>query len=861
MHSGTKTVLGALYRPGSCAETDTSLMDYLDNTLDDVRRLGSNVIIAGDFNVHNSAWLQSSKTTRAGECLEEVCAAHHLVQHVTQPTRGNNTLDLIISDFSHPVCTTAYAPLGRSDHAVIIAEFLQQHPRREDPAVRQVWKYALADWHRLRAYLRNIDWPAKIHGCAEQSCQRVTDVIMHGMKQFIPSKELVVHQSNPVWWTPDCSNANHAKERAWKLWRRNPRNDNHKVQYITTVNHEVEACHAARLAHQRRIRNKLTAGSLRDKEWWSTIKSAAGKGRCSDIPLLTNPAGQEFHSSREKAECFAAHFANKCSLGNNDLCAADLPDLQRPAYATLKHIHFRAATVKRHLANLAVSKATGPDGISARVLKMCSSELADPLAKLFALCFLAGVQPGAWKLAHVVPVHKRSSRSLASNYRPISLLTIMSKVMEGIVNTQLVNYLEKHEVLPNSQFGFRRGRGTADILTALQHEWVHTISTGGCVQVLAVDIAGAFDRVSHTGVLYKAKQAGVDGRLLVWLQDYLTNRNIRVVVGGQTSDAQPIQAGVPQGSILGPSLFLLYTCDIEQCLTPGTQLSSFADDTTLYSLVQPTDDLQQSTASLQGSLNSLEEWGRKWRICFEPAKTQRMTLHRKHVPPCTPPVTFGGEALQETDTLKLLGVMLDPTLSYRAHTRSVALRASQRLGFLRKAAPILDDHGRVTVYKGFVRPLLEYAPLAWSSAAATNMAQLDKVQQRALHFLGPGTILQSLQLRRMVAALSYLFKLHYIPGPPQVKAMLPPTKPPAVASMCTRQKRQTHHAFQLKWTPPRTAPDYLLRSFPFFAITPWNNLPADLLLHEPHSRRLQTFKVNVCKDLIRKRWLWSTQYL
>ena len=151
-----------------------------------------------------------------------------------------------------------------------------------------------------------------------------------------------------------------------------------------------------------------------------------------------------------------------------------------------------------------------------------------------------------------------------------------------------------------------------------------------------------------------------------------------------------------------------------------------------------------------------------------------MTLHRKHVPHCTPPVTFGGEALQETDTLKLLGVRLDPTLSYRAHTRSVALRASQRLGFLRKAASILDDHGRVTVYKGFVRPLLEYAPLAWSSAAATNMAQLDKVQQRALHFLGPGTILQSLQLRRMVAALSYLFKLHYIPGPPQVKAMLPP---------------------------------------------------------------------------------------
>ena len=153
-HDGRRTVLGAIYRPGSCAETDTSLMEYLDSVLDNVRHLGSNLILAGDFNVHNAGWLQSTETTPAGESLEVLCATHQLAQHVPHATRGSNTLDLIISNFSTPVSTSIHAPLGRSDHAVVVSNFQAVDPRREPTTFRKVWRNAYADWNRLRAHFR-----------------------------------------------------------------------------------------------------------------------------------------------------------------------------------------------------------------------------------------------------------------------------------------------------------------------------------------------------------------------------------------------------------------------------------------------------------------------------------------------------------------------------------------------------------------------------------------------------------------------------------------------------------------------------------------------------------------------------------
>ena len=153
-------IIGAVYRPGSSAENDLTLIDHLDSRLDEVRQFGSNIILAGDFNVHNAAWLRSNKTTPAGEALEDVCAVHHLAQHVGDSTRGNNTLDLVISDFDGSVATVIHPPIGRSDHGVVSACFASAAPHINQPTTKKVWRYSSADWGRLRHFFGTKDWSA-----------------------------------------------------------------------------------------------------------------------------------------------------------------------------------------------------------------------------------------------------------------------------------------------------------------------------------------------------------------------------------------------------------------------------------------------------------------------------------------------------------------------------------------------------------------------------------------------------------------------------------------------------------------------------------------------------------------------------
>eukprot|EP00117_Sycon_ciliatum_P006569 scpid70576/ scgid6250/ Probable RNA-directed DNA polymerase from transposon X-element; Reverse transcriptase len=456
---------------------------------------------------------------------------------------------------------------------------------------------------------------------------------------------------------------------------------------------------------------------------------------------------------------------------------------------------------------------------------------------------------------------KKSPRSDPKNYRPVSLLSILSKVMESIVNKQLVNYLERFNILPDSQYGFRQGRGTCDILTALHTEWVKTVSDGGYAHMVAVDIAGAFDRVSHSGLIFKAKNVGIGGCLLHWLQDYLLNRKLSVLVHGDSSSPAPITAGVPQGSILGPTLFLLYVSDLDQCLSPETRLSSFADDTTLYSLIRMQDNMHDMTAALQSSLKRLEEWGERWRIRFEPSKSQQLLMTTKATHPAVPDIKFGGIAVPEANTIKLLGVTFDAKLSFRDHLHSIATRGCQRLGVLRRACRVLDYHGRLCAYKGFVRPILEYAPLVWMGAASSHLARLDRVQKRAMAIIGPGALLQSLCHRRIVSGLVYLYKLQCIPGPPQLTAMIPPPANHVEARRTRSQPPpgQQHHV-QLQQVLDRRAPAYASRSFPFSVVSVWNSLPSEIVRAPLSLKRLHTFKEDVHKYLTHQHWLMATDF-
>ena len=652
------------------------------------------------------------------------------------------------------------------------------------------------------------------------------------------------------------------KDKRWRSWRKHPNDLSLKQAFLRSVTTAVNILRRSQEAKEASICHSLSTGSLKDKEWWTKLKYASGDGRNTDIPLIVDAGGRELATSHEKSEAFATFFSRKCSVTGQDLTSHDLPDLDATGAQALAAVHFRPATVYRLLARLDISKATGPDGISARVLKECAKELVKPLSQLFALCFRCGVQPESWKTANVVPIHKRSSRSVLKNYRPVSLLCIMSKVMETIVNRQLMNHLERQQLLTPHQFGFRRGIGTADALQALHNAWVGIVGQGGAARILAVDIAGAFDRVSHVGILYKVRKLGITGTLHSWLSSYLDGRSLQCLVGGQISSLYQISAGVPQGSILGPTLFLIYVNDAADVLDGNAQLEAYADDTTLYSLVSSAQCPRDAAHTLQVSTNRLHEWGCRWKVCFEPTKSQAMTATLRRTDLDLPQILFGGTPVPEETSISLLDVRFDSKLSFASHLRTVTIRAQQHLGFLRRAAHILTPAGRTTVYKAFVRPLMEYAPLVWMGAPASHIQRLDNVQRRALRIIGPGAILPSLAVRRTVAALSCMYKLHFITGPPQLLAVLPPHRvSPANPRTRNQHNNATSHAYQLSDTLPVSAPSVVKRSFPYCCIGAWNSLPDRLLSQRPHKTRFQSFKTKVYRHLRDSNWYWATDSL
>ena len=285
---------------------------------------------------------------------------------------------------------------------------------------------------------------------------------------------------------------------------------------------------------------------------------------------------------------------------------ADLPDIN--PYDVQSQLHSLVITpeeVQTVLKSLHVGKAADPDGISNRVLRELCNELSIPFCRLFNCSLQTGVFPDNWKLSNVTPIDKGGDRSSPSNYRPVSLLCNPEKVFERVVFKHIYNHLNDNQILTPLQSGFIAGDSTINQLTYLYNFFTQALDSGKEVRVVFCDISKAFDRVWHEGLLLKLEAAGISGSLLLWFRSYLTNRKQRVVLPGAESEWRYIRAGVPQGSILGPLLFLLFINDIVDEI--GCNIRLFADDTSLYITVENPD----MTAELMNiDLDKIMKWAK-----------------------------------------------------------------------------------------------------------------------------------------------------------------------------------------------------------------------------------------------------------
>eukprot|EP00732_Lithocolla_globosa_P003159 Lithocolla_globosa_v1_NODE_2393_length_2024_cov_88.494667.p1 type:complete len:439 gc:universal NODE_2393_length_2024_cov_88.494667:1444-128(-) len=413
--------------------------------------------------------------------------------------------------------------------------------------------------------------------------------------------------------------------------------------------------------------------------------------------------------------------------------------------------------------------------------------------------------------------------------------------MESIINVALRKHLFGFNLISSKQYGFRPRSSTIDLLTATTQRWTYALHDLKEVRLIALDISRAYDGIWHRGLLSKLESVGIKGSLLAWISDFLHGRSQRVVINGRSSSVGQINAGVPQGSVISPTLFLVFIDDLNG--TVENELEMFADDTTLHKVVRTDADRENVAASLQRDLNLIETWARQWLVTYNAKKTEVLTISKKKSfrpscwhPPLVPDLLthptlfFFGKPLKEVASIKLLGVTLTESLEWGPQVDEVTKKGNKATNILRRARHFVGPVGLSTLFKAFVRSRMEYGSPLWIGAPGLN--QLDLIQRRCCRLMGyphqnsvKEMNVQTLQHRRLVSGLCMFFRMWAEIAPPDVTTLLPPL----TGGRQSKRKDQV---------PQRTVPlsrssggKYHQLSFVPFFTRLWNKLPPSCLIN------------------------------
>ena len=367
--------------------------------------------------------------------------------------------------------------------------------------------------------------------------------------------------------------------------------------------------------------------------------------------------------------------------------------------------------------------APGPDGIPPVLLKECSMSLKKPICMLWNKSMETGQIPDELKLGLIIPVHKSGSRGEAKNYRPITLTSHLIKVFERVMVKKLVQYLENNNLFNDRQHGFRRNRSCLSQLMDHYQRILNIMETGDSADVIYLDFAKAFDKVDHGILLRKLVKIGVGGPALIWINKFLTNRMQVVKVEDSLSCGAPVISGVPQGTVLGPILFLIFVGDIDDDLKHA-EASSFADDTRVVMQVGN----QSEADHLQGDLNTLYQWTRDNNMEFNSQKFQ----HLRYAPNQSMTSSYnapGNNNIEMTEHLRDLGITMSSNGNFEQHINSIAQKGNQMSGWILRSFATRNPFPMMTLFKALVLPIIEYCCQMWSPKKQYLIKKIEDVQR------------------------------------------------------------------------------------------------------------------------------------
>ena len=459
---------------------------------------------------------------------------------------------------------------------------------------------------------------------------------------------------------------------------------------------------------------------------------------------------------------------------------------------------------------------------------------------IFQESLKTGHVPSDWRRANITPIFKKGCRSDPLNYRPISLTSSVCKVMERIMRKHVIHHLEETGFLNKNQHGFRSGMSCLTQLLEYLYELENALDDGDSIDTVYLDCSKAFDTVPHHHLLAKLQAAGIDGKVANWIEVFLTDRKQRVCIRGVSSCWRDVRSGVPQGSVMGPTLFLVYINDLLDGLNSEGKL--FADDAKIYRRIKDIADNEQ----LQEDLNTLQEWNMKWLLKFNRQKCKVMNFGTKN-----PKFVYsmGDIQLTSTDQERDLGVLIMPNLKSSAQVAKAAATANSVLGCIKKTFTCLSEKTLLPLYKALIRPRMEFAIQAWSPYLRKDILKLEKIQRRATKLIPTlshlpyeerlkALNLTTLEQRRTRGDMIETFKI--LNGYDRVGVN-------GTFFQLDRKERQTR-GHDLKLVKPRHRTHKRNQFFSARVVDMWNTLPEYVI----KSKNINMFKRNYDKHMFNK---------
>ena len=725
--SGKKFSLSTFYRVGTLGAENFDLVKEYLTTLARKKKLDKHILI-GDLNFPEVLWPDSSTSVELHRNFIDLLTIElNHTQLISEATHKNgNILDLLFTNI--PDLVEELSVLGRnqvcsSDHFGIIFD-IKLDISLKNTVKRKVYDYSKADWKNINFELKKVNWH-NIIGMHDPhiSWLLFKTIITNLCDKYIPKKS-VHHQFQPPWFDTECNKILQEKEK----WRTKANSD-------TGSEEDHENFRRFRSKFKKVMTEKMRLNvmddsdpSLISKKFWKHVKS---KSKSTRIPETIWYKNCFRNKPEDQANLFNKFFFEQFSGESR----YDI-DIDMNSNDQFMNLKFHELDVLLLLKDVNSSKAAGPDGIHGTVLKNCAASLAKPLTLLFNISFVTGCIPDDWKLASIVPVHKKDDKGSVENYRPISLTSLVMKVFEKCIRKELLSSCEKF--LDLRQHGFINEKSCTTQLVPFTYDLAFNLNNRSKSDIIYFDFAKAFDSVSHDLILEKLKnEFRINGLMLRFIKSYLQGRQQQVVVGGVKSDILPVKSGVPQGSILGPLLFVIFINDMFECVSEGTNIALYADDTKIWREINYSSD----HFILQDDIDKLYNWSLANKMKFHPSKCKALSVtYQRNILHNLPFTIFnyklGSVYIDYVASQVDLGVIVNNKLLWTDHCDSLVKNANSKLALLMRTCHFtINKRQKRSFYLTVIRSIFEHCSVIWHPMSPNQISKFDAVQKKAVKWI------------------------------------------------------------------------------------------------------------------------------